>query len=155
MCFEMVHSNTKIAKSRVCQSQVCYLRTTHSSALKRRNCPSFMPFCHHYARVKLLYKQLQSVMFMHFLLGWRSWSQCYKVVERTPNSLFFLNSCSQLKGAQSYFFNFFPNFWRFWYHREAHIFPLNAVKFHDWKLFCLEDIHENVTGYGNHNKLTQ
>ena len=30
----MVHSYTKKAKSRVCQSQVCYLLTTHSSALK-------------------------------------------------------------------------------------------------------------------------
>ena len=34
MCFRMVHSNTKNAKSRVRQSQVCYLRTPHSSALK-------------------------------------------------------------------------------------------------------------------------
>ena len=28
------HSNTKKAKSRVSQSQVCYLHTTHSSVLK-------------------------------------------------------------------------------------------------------------------------
>ena len=33
--FKMVHSNTKNAKFRVCQSQVCYLWTTHSSALKQ------------------------------------------------------------------------------------------------------------------------
>ena len=32
----MVHSNTTNAKSRVRQSQVCYLRTTHSSALNVR-----------------------------------------------------------------------------------------------------------------------
>ena len=34
MCFKMVHSNTRNAHSRVCQSQVCFLCTTHSSALK-------------------------------------------------------------------------------------------------------------------------
>ena len=36
----MVYSNTKNAKSRVCQSQVCYLRTTHSSTLKISRIPS-------------------------------------------------------------------------------------------------------------------
>ena len=34
MHFKMVHSNTKTTKSIVCQSQVCNLCTTHSSALK-------------------------------------------------------------------------------------------------------------------------
>ena len=35
MCFKMVHSNTKNAKSKVHQSQVCYLLcTTHSSVPK-------------------------------------------------------------------------------------------------------------------------
>ena len=34
------------------------------------------------------------------------------------------------KGAQSYFFNFFPNFWRFWYHKKAHIFLITHAKFH-------------------------
>ena len=34
MCIKMVHSNTKNAKSKVHQSQVCYLCTTHSSTLK-------------------------------------------------------------------------------------------------------------------------
>ena len=33
MHFKMVHSNTENAKSRACQSQMCYLRTTHSLAL--------------------------------------------------------------------------------------------------------------------------
>ena len=34
MHFQMIHSNTKNAKSRVCQSKVCCLHTTHSSVLK-------------------------------------------------------------------------------------------------------------------------
>ena len=34
MHFKMVHSNPRKAKSRVCQSHVCYLHTTHSSVLK-------------------------------------------------------------------------------------------------------------------------
>ena len=33
MCIKMVHSNTKKANSRVHQSHVCYLHTTHSSTL--------------------------------------------------------------------------------------------------------------------------
>ena len=33
MRFKMVHSNTKKARIRVCQSQVCYLHTTYSSLL--------------------------------------------------------------------------------------------------------------------------
>ena len=38
MHFKMVHSNTKKAKSRVYQSQVCYLHTTHSSVLNLITC---------------------------------------------------------------------------------------------------------------------
>ena len=37
---------------------------------------------------------------------------------------------SIIKGAQSYLFNFFSNFWRFWYHKKAHIFLITHVKFH-------------------------
>ena len=58
---------------------------------------------------------------------------------------------SILKGAQSYLFNFLKNFWRFCYHKKAHIFLITHDKFYHWKLFCLEDINENVSGYGNHN----
>ena len=58
---------------------------------------------------------------------------------------------STLKGAQSYLFNFFPNFWRFWYHKKAHIFIITHVKFHGLKVFCLEDIYEKGSDYGNHN----
>ena len=36
--FKMVHSNTKTANSRVRQSQMCYLHTTHSPALNRKFC---------------------------------------------------------------------------------------------------------------------
>ena len=56
-----------------------------------------------------------------------------------------------VKGAQSDLFNFFPNFRRFWYHKKAHIFLITHVKFHGWKVFRLEEINENVPGYGNHN----
>ena len=35
MHFKMAHFNIKNAKSTVRQSQVCYLRTTHSSALNK------------------------------------------------------------------------------------------------------------------------
>ena len=38
MRFEIVHSNTKITKTRVRQSQVCYLCTTHSLPFKARIC---------------------------------------------------------------------------------------------------------------------
>ena len=57
------------------------------------------------------------------------------------------------KGAQSYFFNFLKNFWRFWYHhKKAHIFLSTHVKFHSQNMFHKEDIDEKVPGYGNHNK---
>ena len=40
---------------------------------------------------------------------------------------------------------------RFWYYKKAHIFLITNDKFHSWKAFRLEDINENVPGYGNHN----
>ena len=55
------------------------------------------------------------------------------------------------KAAQSYLFNFFSNFWRICYHKKAHIFLITYGKFNSWKVFRLEDINENVSGYGNHN----
>ena len=58
---------------------------------------------------------------------------------------------NQIIGAQSYFFNFFSNFWRFCYHKKAHIFLITHGKFYSWKVFHLEDINENMSGYGNHN----
>ena len=53
--------------------------------------------------------------------------------------------------AQSYLFNFFKNFQRFWYHKQAHFFLKTHGKFNSWKVFRSEDINENVSGYGNHN----
>ena len=49
---------------------------------------------------------------------------------------FFHNEMTKfsLKGAQSYLLNF----WRFWYHKKAHIFLLTHVKFHGWKVLHLE-----------------
>ena len=46
---------------------------------------------------------------------------------------------------------FFQNFQRFCYHNKAHIFLKSHGKFNSWKVFHLEDINENVPGYGNHN----
>ena len=43
----------------------------------------------------------------------------------------------------------FSNFWRFCYHRKAHIFFITHGKFYRWKVFCLEDINENVYSYGH------
>ena len=63
----------------------------------------------------------------------------------------FYNMLTAVKGAQSYFFNFFPNFWWFWYHKNAHIFLITHVKFHGLRVLRLEDINENESGYGNHN----
>ena len=50
-----------------------------------------------------------------------------------------------------FIFHFFFKLWRFWYHKEAHIFVVTHVKFYSWNMFRLEDIDENVPGYGNHN----
>ena len=47
-----------------------------------------------------------------------------------------------IKGSQAYFFSFFPNFWRFWYHKKAHISLIIHVKFCGWKMVRLEDINE-------------
>ena len=60
-----------------------------------------------------------------------------------------------LKGAQSYLFSIFSNFWRFWYYKDAHIFLITPVKFNSWNMLRLEAINENVHHYGNHIKLTQ
>ena len=54
--------------------------------------------------------------------------------------------------SPSYFFNFFfSNFLRFWYYKKTHIFLITRVKFYSWNMFRLEDINENMPGYGNHN----
>ena len=50
------------------------------------------------------------------------------------------------KEDQSYLFNF----QRFCYHEKAHIFLITHGEFNSWKVFCLNDINENVPGYGNH-----
>ena len=56
-----------------------------------------------------------------------------------------------IKGAESYLFNFFSNFRRFWYHKKGHSFLIAHVKFHGWKVLPLEDNNEKVFGYGNVN----
>ena len=52
----------------------------------------------------------------------------YYVVESSFK--FLLAISKSVKGVQSYLFNFFPHFWRFWYHKKAHIFLITDVKFH-------------------------
>ena len=47
---------------------------------------------------------------------------------------------------------FFHTFWRFCYHKKAHIFLITHVEFYSYKVFRLEDINENMSGYGNHIK---
>ena len=54
-----------------------------------------------------------------------------------------------LKGAQSYFFNFFQTSEDFAITRKL-IFLITCVKFYGWNVFCLEYINENMPGYGNH-----
>ena len=56
-----------------------------------------------------------------------------------------------LKEPSPIFSTFFSNFWKFWYHKKAHIFLITYVKFQGWKVFRLEEINVNVPGYGNHN----
>ncbi len=56
-----------------------------------------------------------------------------------------------LKGAQSDCLRFFSNLRRFWYQKKAHIFLITPGEFYSWKMYCVEDINENVTSYGNHN----
>ena len=55
-----------------------------------------------------------------------------------------------IKGTQSDFSTYFSNFWRFWYHRIAHIFLITQdITFHNWKVFHLEDINETMPGDGS------
>ena len=56
-----------------------------------------------------------------------------------------------LKEPSSIFSTFFSNFWRFCYHKKGHIFFITHGKFYSQKVFHLEDINENVSGYGNYN----
>ena len=42
---------------------------------------------------------------------------------------------AKFKGAQSYFFNLFSKFWRFWYNKKAHIFLKTRVEFYRYDLF--------------------
>ena len=51
---------------------------------------------------------------------------------------------------QSYLFNLFSNFWRFCYHKKAHIFLITYGKLYSWKVFGWEYISENLPVYGNH-----
>ena len=57
----------------------------------------------------------------------------------------------ELKEPRPIFSMFFSKFWRFWY-KKAHNFLMTYGKFYSWKAFRLEDINENVPGYGNHNQ---
>ncbi len=34
---------------------------------------------------------------------------------------------------------------------KAHIFLIAPGESYSWKMYCMEDINENVTSYGNHN----
>ena len=45
------------------------------------------------------------------------------------------------------------NFQRFWYWKKACIFLTTTGEFYSLKVYCLEDVNENVTGYGNHRQL--
>ena len=62
-------------------------------------------------------------------------------------------SNAPLKEPSPIFSTFFSNFWRFCYHKKAHIFLIAHVKFYSLKVFCLEDINENMSGYSNHLSL--
>ena len=56
--------------------------------------------------------------------------------------------CYVFKGAQSYLFNFFQTF------RHFTITKSSYFSHNPWKILQLksvEDIDENVSGYGNHN----
>ena len=58
---------------------------------------------------------------------------------------------TRVKGPILSFQLFFSNFWRFYYHKKAHIFLITHENFYIKEVFRLEDINENVSGYGNHN----
>ena len=47
--------------------------------------------------------------------------------------------------------DFIQTFWDFGYQKKNFIFLITPVEFYGWKMYPLEDIHENVTSYGNHN----
>ena len=64
MSFKMVHSNTKKAKSRTHQYQVCSLRTTHSSALKVDWKSYFISFQSYLAIHKLQYTKIK-IQYIH------------------------------------------------------------------------------------------
>ena len=51
MPFKLIHSNTKNAKSRVCQFQVYYLTPTHSSAIKSNKITSRVGDLGHAGRI--------------------------------------------------------------------------------------------------------
>ena len=36
--------------------------------------------------------------------------------------------------------------------KKAHISPITHGKFYSWKAFRLEDVNEDLSGYGNHNQ---
>ena len=56
------------------------------------------------------------------------------------------------KGAQYYFFNFFQTFGDFDITRKLSvIFVITCAKFYSWNMFRLEEINENMTGYGNNS----
>ena len=66
-----------------------------------------------------------------------------------------VRDCQLMEPKKSYRFIFFfklleilllPDY------KKAHIFLITYVKFYSWKVFRLEDINENVAGYGNHNQ---
>ena len=50
---------------------------------------------------------------------------------------------------------FFSHFWRFWYYKKAHMFLTTHMVNLTAEKSCLEDINENVSGYGNIIKLAQ
>ena len=61
------------------------------------------------------------------------------------------NVIKLLKEAQSYLFNFFFKLFEILVSHGSSYFPITHVKFHSWKVFRLENINENMSGYGNHN----
>ena len=50
----------------------------------------------------------------------KTWQDCFRRVKNGEG----------VKGAQSYLFNFYSNFWRFCYHKKAHIFLITHRKFY-------------------------
>ena len=57
-----------------------------------------------------------------------------------------------LKKALSNFSDIFVKLFKdFGITKKPNIFLIIHGEFHSWKVFHLEDINENVPGYGNHN----